>query len=311
MANVTAPYRHVTFDDKRYISRKTALETLESFLTTHSSSSTSMNLFQNLPGLRVMLSEIQDQREESFDPLYANSPIWGMNVAYDSLFEEFKGRIEVHINPCLLGDPNKAFNLLLGDVLLEYWQELEGTLLCFSHAKPVSNIATIYGAYVHCVFSFRGLSLRPKEKTTGVGRVTRTTDATHIVIQVLGFFNVLMQAKYLTKKGFSYKDEWRGPANETILNELLQFRYHGGETGFHNSTSSHPVIVRMQENVPNQRVKEELCVKKESIVREELCVKEKESMKEEPPVKRKLKREQVEIPVEKSQKRKRRKVKIQ
>merc|ERR1719449_141700 len=149
-----------------------------------------------------------------------------MKVAYDSLFEEFKGRIEVHINPCLLGDPNKAFNLLLGDVLLEYWQELEGTLLCFSHAKPVSNIATIYGAYVHCVFSFRGLSLRPKEKTTGVGRVTRTTDATHIVIQVLGFFNVLMQAKHLTRKGFSYKDEWRGPANETILNELLQFRYH-------------------------------------------------------------------------------------
>eukprot|EP00397_Hematodinium_sp_SG-2012_P042888 GEMP01047540.1.p1 GENE.GEMP01047540.1~~GEMP01047540.1.p1 ORF type:complete len:312 (+),score=59.26 GEMP01047540.1:2-937(+) len=225
-----AVFRYVAFQKKTPASREITIARLRQFLRTMEDGSSSTSMLQRLPGIHAMLSHLEENH--------------GLQNTYNDLFEEFVGEIEMHLHPCFLTQLDKGINKFLGEMLLQYWPELDGTLLCFSNGRPTTKTGRMMSVmpYVQFTVSFQGLAMRPKEKATGLGRVTRVKDLTHLVVQSLGFFNVIVKANHLERKGFSFtNDEWRDPNDKSLLGELLQFRFVSVDDG--EWTASHPRFI--------------------------------------------------------------------
>jgi len=208
----TAAFRFATFYKKKSISQHEVSQQIQIFLEDVEKDA-STSLLARLPRVRSILTHLNEA-----------API--NTQLYDEIFEQFDGKIEIHLHPCFLQNTRKGINTFLGDVLLQYWPELDGNLISFSSCVPTLEGDMLgVNPYVQCKCSFKGISLAPKKDARGVGRVERNSDASYIVVLTLSLVNVVIKQKYLEKHGFTYDGSWIGPDNKNILGALMEFKF--------------------------------------------------------------------------------------
>lgn len=121
-------------------------------------------------------------------------------------FVEVRGRLEVHMHPCFMGE-RLAVGLreAAGALLIQWSPTLKCAPLAFTELKPAGSHAAIVGEspYVHFYAAFTAVGFAPKIGHQLPGRVNLEQTPHGVNIKILSAFNM-----FVHKKGLPAGVEW-------------------------------------------------------------------------------------------------------